>query len=141
MKQTTGNTALYCRLACRVRGDDAVIEYQRMALRSFAEKHGFGNIVEYQDYGYGGHNLDRPALTQMLADIKAGEIGTVIVKNVDRLARGGGDTALTRVFEEAGVKLISTTAISDDTPPGILLHSIMDAIAKFYSNELAAEAN
>ena len=133
MKQTTGNTALYCRLACRVRGDDTAIEYQRMALRSFAEKHVFGNIVEYQDYGYGGHSLDRPALTQMLVDIKAGEVDTVIVKNVDRLAHNYGDTAdIAGVLEEAGVRLISVATGDNEVPSGILFHSILDAIAATY---------
>ena len=50
-------------------------------LESYAELHGYGNIRHYTDDGFSGGNFDRPAWKQMVADIEAGKVGTVLVKD------------------------------------------------------------
>ena len=57
-----------------------------------------------------------------------------------RLARNrADDVEINRAFEEAGVRLVSTSENSDQTPGGMLLHGIMSSIAEFYSRNLANE--
>ena len=64
----------------------------------------------------------------------------VIVHKLDRLARNrADDVEITRAFDEAGVRLVSTSENIDHTPGGMLLHGIMSSIAEFYSRNLAAE--
>ena len=64
----------------------------------------------YDDGGYTGANLDRPALERLLADIEAGLIDCLIVNRVDRLSRSLLDFArLMSTFEKRGVNLVSVT--------------------------------
>ena len=78
-----GVTALYERLS---RDDDSAGESnsilnQKKYLEDYARQNGFTNIRHYSDDGYTGTNFDRPAFTQMMSDIEAGLVSTVIVKD------------------------------------------------------------
>jgi DNA invertase Pin-like site-specific DNA recombinase len=77
-------TALYCRSAQK---SAMGIEKQECMLRQYAEKHGYGNIAVYVDNGCSGLSLDRPAFTRLQADIAAGLVKTVIVKDIGRISR------------------------------------------------------
>ena len=69
-----------------------------------------------------------------------GRVDYVIVHKLDRLARNrADDVEITRAFDEAGVRLVSTSENIDQTPGGMLLHGIMSSIAEFYSRNLANE--
>ena len=50
-------------------------------MESYAKQHGFTSLKWYTDDGFSGANFDRPDFQKMLADIEAGKIGTVIVKD------------------------------------------------------------
>ena len=71
---------------------------------------------------------------------QAGRGDYVIVHKLDRLARNrADDVEINRAFDEAGVRLVSTSENIDQTPGGMLLHGIMSSIAEFYSRNLASE--
>ena len=76
--------ALYCRVANE---DDDAIANQESILRKYSAEHGYDNITVYVDNGVSGLNFDRPALSRLETDIAAGNIGTVIVRNFDRIGR------------------------------------------------------
>jgi len=60
--------------------------------------------ANYDDGGYSGGNLERPGLKQLMADIRAGKVQTVVVYKVDRLTRSLTDFArLIELFEARGV--------------------------------------
>jgi site-specific DNA recombinase len=64
----------------------------------------------YDDGGYTGANLERPALRKLLVDIEAGRIDCVLVYKVDRLSRSLLDFArLMEIFERCQVSLVSIT--------------------------------
>ena len=64
----------------------------------------------YDDGGYTGANLERPALRALMKDVQAGQVDCVVVYKVDRLSRSLLDFArLIGVFEERGVSLVSVT--------------------------------
>ena len=66
--------------------------------------------VSYNDPGFSGGTLGRPALQQMLADIKAGRIDMVVVYKLDRLSRDMAHFArLMEMFEHHHVTLVSVT--------------------------------
>ena len=94
VKQTVGQdpnkiTALYERLS---RDDDQVgdsnsIINQKKYLESYAEQKGYTNIQHYTDDGWSGGNFNRPAWKQLEADIEAGKVAHVIVKDMSRIGR------------------------------------------------------
>ena len=74
--------------------------------------------AHYDDGGYSGGTLDRPALEQLLADIDAKKIDTVVVYKVDRLTRSLGDFAkIVVVFDTRGVSFVSITQQFNTTCP------------------------
>ena len=90
------------------------LEAQREAAEAFilSQRHvGWTVVAErYDDGGYTGGNLDRPALQKLLRDMEAGGIDCVVVYKVDRLSRSLLDFArLMEVFERHGVSLVSVT--------------------------------
>ena len=81
--------ALYARLS---RDDDSPgesnsISNQKKYLEDYARSKGFTNIQHYSDDGYTGTNFNRPAFQNMIKDIEAGKIETVIVKDMSRFGR------------------------------------------------------
>ena len=84
VKQTEGKiTALYERLSRddELTGDSNSIINQKKYLEDYAEQQGYGNIVHYTDDGYSGGNFNRPAWKSLVADIEAGKVAHVIVKD------------------------------------------------------------
>ena len=79
-------TALYERLSRDdlLEGDSNSIINQKRMLEEFVVQHGFKNWVHYTDDGISGGTFDRPSWKRMIADIEAGKIGTVIVKDMSR---------------------------------------------------------
>ena len=64
----------------------------------------------YDDGGFSGGNLERPALRQLLTDIRAGRIDIVVVYKVDRLTRSLADFArLVEIFDAQAVSFVSVT--------------------------------
>ena len=64
----------------------------------------------YDDGGFSGGTMDRPALTQLLADVEAGRLDTIVVYKVDRLTRSLADFArIVERLEAAGVSFVSVT--------------------------------
>ena len=91
LRQTTQQliTALYPRLSHEdeLSGESNSISNQKRILENYAKQNGFSNLKWYTDDGYSGANFQRPGFQSMLADIEAGLVGTVIVKDMSRLGR------------------------------------------------------
>lgn len=68
------------------------IDEQIQRLKLYAEAHGRKDYKVYTDGGYTGASMERPALNDLLKDIKAGKIDKVIVYKLDRLSRSQKDT-------------------------------------------------
>jgi DNA invertase Pin-like site-specific DNA recombinase len=87
----------------------------------------------YDDGGYTGANLDRPALRRLLTDIEAGRIDCVLVYKVDRLSRSLLDFArLTGEFDRRGVSFVSVTQqFNTTTSMGRLTLNILLSFAQF----------
>ena len=114
---------------------------QREANKRKAQSMGALVVKEFADRGESARSANRPELQKMLAYLKEdGGIDYVIVHKLDRLARNrADDVEINRAFEQAGVRLVSTSENIDQTPGGMLLHGIMSSIAEFYSRNLATE--
>jgi len=89
--------------------------------------------TRYDDGGYTGGNMERPALKQLLADIAAGRIDCVVVYKVDRLSRSLMDfTQLMAAFDEHSVSFVSVTQqFNTTTSMGRLTLNILLSFAQF----------
>ncbi len=89
-KQTEGKiTALYERLSRddELAGDSNSIINQKSYLESYAKQQRYENLVHYTDDGYSGGNFERPAWKRLIADIEAGKVAHVLVKDMSRIGR------------------------------------------------------
>jgi DNA invertase Pin-like site-specific DNA recombinase len=64
----------------------------------------------YDDGAFSGASLDRPALQELLAEVRSGKIGVIVVYKVDRLTRSLADFAkLVEMFDRHSVSFVSVT--------------------------------
>ncbi|MBF0325495.1 MAG: recombinase family protein [Alphaproteobacteria bacterium] len=87
----------------------------------------------YDDGGFSGGNLDRPALKRLLADIESGLIDVVVVYKIDRLSRSLMDfSKLVEVFDRNAVTFVSVTqSFNTTTSMGRLTLNILLSFAQF----------
>jgi site-specific DNA recombinase len=87
----------------------------------------------YDDGGFSGGTMDRPALTQLLADVEAGRLETIVVYKVDRLTRSLADFArIVERLEAAGVSFVSVTQqFSTTSSMGRLTLNVLLSFAQF----------
>jgi site-specific DNA recombinase len=120
------------------------LDAQREACAAFiqSQKHEGWTAVptSYDDGGYSGGTMERPALQRLLADIEARRIDVIVVYKVDRLTRSLSDFAkLVEVFERRGVSFVSITQqFNTTTSMGRLTLNILLSFAQF-ERELIGE--
>lgn len=107
-----GLTALYERLSQedKLDGESNSIANQKKILERYCKDHGITAYRHYdEDDGYSGTNFNRPGFQRMLADIKAGRIKRVIVKDMSRFGRDYLQVGMYTdvVFPEFGVHFIA----------------------------------
>ncbi|MDR3717445.1 MAG: recombinase family protein [Bryobacteraceae bacterium] len=90
------------------------LDAQREAAEAFitSQRHEGWTLIpnSYDDGGYAGANLERPALKRLLADIEAEKVDCVVVYIVHRLSRSLLDFArMVEIFEKRGVSFVSVT--------------------------------
>ena len=143
MKQKTSQkiTALYERLSHddELQGESNSISNQKALLETFAEKNGFTGIRHFTDDGISGTTFDRLGLQALIAEIKQGNIGTVIVKDNSRIGR---NYILTGNFRELlrqnNVRLI---AVNEGTDTGSGMEDdflpFRDVINEYYAKDIS----
>jgi DNA invertase Pin-like site-specific DNA recombinase len=120
------------------------LDAQREACAAFvlSQKHEGWSLLpaRYDDGGFSGGNMERPALQRLLADIEAGQIDVIVVYKVDRLTRALADFAkLVEVFDRRGVSFVSITQqFNTTTSMGRLTLNILLSFAQF-ERELIGE--
>lgn len=117
LKQSGRTAALYYRVAS-AQTDNLYLDNQMQTLLCYANKQGIDSFTLYADVGVSGITLDRPAFNALKADIEAGRIGKLIIRDFSRIAR---DFILADNFIEwaqvRGVEIISVTEGELNTPP------------------------
>jgi len=107
----TGIDALYCRLSRddEQENDSNSIVNQKKILSKYATENGFNNPKFYIDDGVSGTTFDRPGMNQLIEDVEAGRVKTVIIKDMSRFGRDylkvGYYTEL--LFTEMNVRFIA----------------------------------
>ena len=106
-----GITALYCRLSQEDMraGESESIQNQKIILQRYADEHHFYNTRFFIDDGVSGVSFQREGLQEMLAEVEAGRVKTVITKDLSRLGRNYLKVGelIEIVFPENGVRYIA----------------------------------
>ena len=120
------------------------LDAQREACQAFilSQKHeGWAALAaQYDDGGFSGGSMSRPALEGLLEDVKAGRVDVVVVYKVDRLTRSLTDFArIVEVFDANGVSFVSVTQQFNTTSSmGRLTLNVLLSFAQF-EREVTAE--
>ena len=134
---------LRCAIYTRKSSDEGLdqafnsLDAQREACMAFIEsqKHEGWTVSPtlYDDGGFSGGTLERPALQRLLAEIEAGQIDVIVVYKVDRLTRALSDFAkLVEIFDRRGVSFVSITQqFNTTTSMGRLTLNVLLSFAQF----------
>ncbi|MHC2103637.1 recombinase family protein [Methylobacterium sp. CM6246] len=138
-----GQTRLRCAVYTRKSSEEGLeqsfnsLDAQREACAAYvaSQRHEGWQLLPtfYDDGGFSGGSMDRPALTRLLADVQAGRIDVVVVYKVDRLTRALSDFAkIVEVFDRRQVSFVSVTqAFNTTSSMGRLTLNVLLSFAQF----------
>lgn len=142
-KYSLFNVALYIRLS-REDGDkaesDSIVNQRKLLADYLKGRDDFVVYDTYIDDGFSGTNFRRPAFQRMIADIEAGEVNCVVVKDLSRFGRDYIDTGkyLERYFPEKNVRFISLTDnIDSDKQAYDMLLPIKNIFNEQYARDIS----
>lgn len=131
------NAVIYARYSSDNQREES-IEGQLRECKVFAEKNDIQIVSTYIDRALSAKTDNRPDFQRMVKDSEKGLFDTVIVWKIDRFARNRYDSAHYKaLLRKNGVKVMSATEIISDTAEGILLESLLEGMAEYYSADLA----
>ena len=114
------------------------IEGQIRECTAYAEKNGITVVRHYIDRAISAKTDNRPQFQQMIKDSERKLFDIVLVWKLDRFARNRYDSARYKTqLKKNGVKLMSATEIISDGPEGIILESVLEGYAEYYSADLS----
>ena len=131
------NAVIYARFSSSAQRE-ASIEQQINACMSYAESTGYSIIQTYADRALTGRTDRRPQFLQMIKDARKGRFCAVIVYALDRFSRDKYDSARYKhELRACGVRVVSATEPITDNPSGVLIESVFEGLAQYYSAELS----
>lgn len=118
------------------------IEGQLRECKEYAKKNGITILRTYIDRALSAKTDNRPEFQKMIQDSAKQLFDTVLVWKLDRFARNRYDSAHYKAFlKKNGAKVISATENISDGPEGIILESMLEEMAEYYSAELSQKIN
>lgn len=114
------------------------IEGQLRVCHEFAEKENIAIVKEYIDRAISGTTDHRPEFQRMIKDSAGTGVDYVIVYKLDRFARNRYDSAIYKAkLKQNGIRLLSAMENITDTPEGIIMEGLLEAMNEYYSAELS----
>ena len=114
------------------------IEGQIRECTAFAEKNDITVLKHYIDRAYSARTDHRPAFQEMIKDSDKHLFDMVIVWKLDRFSRDRYDSARYKVLlKKNNVRVVSATEVISSGADGILLESVLEGFAEYYSADLA----
>lgn len=114
------------------------IEGQIAAAQKYAEQHGYTIIHVYADRAMTGRNDDREQFQKMLSDTATHQFGVILLWKIDRFGRNREEIAFNRYrCKKNGVRVERVAEDVPDGPEGVILDSVLEGMAEYYSLQLA----
>ena len=131
------NAVIYARYSSIGQRDES-IEGQLRECKEYAQRANLNVVGDYCDPALTGTSDKRPEFQRMIRDAARGQFTVVIVWKFDRFARNRYDSAIYKArLKKYGVRVISAKEGIPDGPEGILLESMMEGYAEYYSANLS----
>ncbi len=128
---------IYARYSCHNQTEQS-IEGQLFDCEKFAEHNGFNIVNRYIDRALTATTDRRPQFQKMIDDSNKDLFDAVLVWKLDRFARNRYDSAMYKhKLKNNGVRVISVMENITDTPEGVLMESILEGFAEYFSRDLA----
>lgn len=128
---------IYARFSSENQREES-IEGQIRECRKYAQDHGMSVVAEYADRALSGRTDKRPDFLRMIKDAERGRFDVIIMWKLDRFARNRYDSATYKAkLKKAGVILHYVKEYIPDDPTGIILESVLEGMAEYYSANLA----
>lgn len=131
---------LYIRVSTQEQAKEGYsIDEQRERLTKYADAQGWVVYRVYSDPGFSGGSLQRPAMDDLIQDVRAGLMDKVVVYKLDRLSRSQKDTLylIEDVFLQHGVDFVSMTENFDTgTPLGRAMIGILSVFAQLEREQI-----
>lgn len=136
---TNRKAAIYARYSSDNQRDES-IDGQICAIERYAEQHHIDIVATYIDRAKSATTDQRPNFQNMIKDSAKGLFDCIIVHKLDRFSRSKYDSAIYKQKLKINkIKLFSVTENLDGTPESIILESVLEAMAEYYSKNLARE--
>ena len=114
------------------------IEGQLRECTEYAERNGITVLRSYIDRALPARTADRPEFQNMIKDSEQKLFDVVLIWKLDRFSRDRYDSAhYKRILKKNGVKVVSVKENISDGPEGIILESMLEGYAEYYSAELS----
>ena len=143
MKNKKGNEAVNAAIYARFSSDnqrDESIDAQLRAIEDYASVHGIHIVAHYIDRAVSARSDKRPEFQRMIKDSASGNFRMVIVHKLDRFSRDRYDSAFYKhILKNNGVRLQSVVENFDNSPESIILESVIEGMAEYYSANLGRE--
>ncbi|WP_088186817.1 recombinase family protein [Desulfosporosinus sp. FKA] len=135
----TLKAAAYVRFSSDNQRDES-IDAQIRAIKDYCKHNGYDVIKIYADRAKSATTDKRPQFQQMIQDSSLGVFDVVIVHKLDRFSRDKYDsTTYKRKLKKNGIRLVSVTENLDGSPESVILESLLEGMAEYYSKNLARE--
>lgn len=131
------NGVIYARYSSHNQREES-IEGQVRRCKEYANANGITIINEYCDRAISGKTDKREQFQKMIKDSAGGQFSCIIMYTVDRFARNRYDAAIYKAkLKQNGVRLLYTEQTVSDEPESIILESVLEGMAEYYSQNLA----
>lgn len=129
----------YCRFSSENQREES-IDAQIRAIEAYCDQEGITLERIYRDEARSATTDNRPQFQKMFDDIKTDACDCVIVHKLDRFSRDRYDSAMyKRKLRQQNIKLISVLENIDGSPESVILESVLEGLAEYYSKNLARE--
>ena len=138
-KNKSINAAVYARFSSDNQRDES-IDAQLRAIEEYASGHGINIVAQYVDRAFSARSDKRPEFQRMIKESASGKFEIVIVHKLDRFSRDRYDSAFYKhILKSNGVRLQSVVENLDNSPESIILESVIEGMAEYYSANLGRE--
>ncbi|MDE5771425.1 MAG: recombinase family protein [Ruminococcus sp.] len=131
--------ALYARFSSDNQRSES-IDAQVRAMSNFCKQNHWQIVATYTDEARSATTDNRPQFQQMISDSSKGIFEIVLVHKLDRFSRDRYDSAIYKKrLKKNNVRLCSVLERMDDSPESIMMESVLEGMAEYYSKNLSRE--